>query len=136
MIRVTGLGDLKYVAHLLLWLNLHPDECIYISAKGRGFGEPDGVAILQVIFLDQVFVLDPYKHGRQLFQIGSTEDPEYTLQYVLQDSRRLKVGFDVRSLCNYLYTNFGVKMTGLLDLQVLSTLQQSHRTSPFLPSQP
>lgn len=134
MIRLTALLDLEYVAHLLFWLNFHPDECIYLSAKGRGFGEPDGVAILQIIFLNQMFILDPYKHGLRLFQIASTEDPMYTLQHVLEDPRRLKIGFDVRSLSNYLYSSFGVKMTGILDLQVLSILQQSDIESPFLPS--
>lgn len=134
MTRITALFDLDYVAHLLFWLNFHPDEYIYVSAKGRGFGQPDGVAIFQIIFLDQVFVLDSYKHGRQLFQIASTDDPVYTLQHVLEDPRRLKVGFDARSLCNHLYTNFGVKMAGLLDLQVLSILQEGDSKNPFLPS--
>lgn len=134
MIRSTDLTDIKYVPHLLFWISVHPSDCIYVSAKGKGFDQTNGVALLQIIFLDQVFILDPCILGKQLFQVSAVDDPTYTLQHVLQDPQRLKIGFDLRSLSSYLYQHFDISLRGVLDLQVLDAQRNSTAESPYLSS--
>ncbi len=91
MVVITDLTDIKYVPHLLDHISSHPNELLYLSAKGRGFDQPGGVALLQLIFLDQVFVLDPYAYGKKLFETESSTGPSQTLSCILQDPGRLKL---------------------------------------------
>ncbi|SPO49304.1 uncharacterized protein PSANT_07083 [Moesziomyces antarcticus] len=132
MVVITDLTDIKYVPHLLDHICSHPNELLYLSAKGRGFDQPGGVALLQLIFLDQVFVLDPYAYGKKLFETESSTEPCQTLSFILQDPGRLKVGFDVRSLCNYLHQHFNITLQGVLDLQVYDARRHIQDESPFL----
>ncbi|PWN48115.1 hypothetical protein IE53DRAFT_212098 [Violaceomyces palustris] len=134
MIRVTDLNDIRYIPCLLDYISSDSTEPIYLSAKGRGFDHPDGIALLQVIFLDQVFILDPVKHGHRLFDVQSETEPLHTLRSIIQDPGRLKVTFDIRSLSNYLLREFNIVIDGALDLQILDAQRFVNDDSPYLAS--
>ncbi|KAB8303169.1 hypothetical protein EYC80_004617 [Monilinia laxa] len=98
---------------------------VYIDLEGVNIGREGSISILQVFILpiDEVFLVDVYNLGEQAFSTENTSG--ITLKSILESQLIPKVIFDVRSDSDALFSHFGVKLSGVIDLQLMELATRS-----------
>ncbi|ESZ97114.1 hypothetical protein SBOR_2472 [Sclerotinia borealis F-4128] len=99
---------------------------VYIDLEGIDIGRQGSISILQVYILPskETFLVDVHTLGKQAFCTPNTSG--LTLQTILESELIPKVIFDVRSDSDALYSHFGVKLGGAIDLQLMELATRSH----------
>ncbi|KAG4029608.1 hypothetical protein MFRU_015g01460 [Monilinia fructicola] len=98
---------------------------VYIDLEGIDIGRGGSISILQVFILplDEVFLVDVYSLGEQAFSTKNASG--ITLKSILESQLILKVIFDVRNDSDALFSHFGVKLSGVIDLQLMELASRS-----------
>ncbi|KAF7946536.1 hypothetical protein EAE96_009533 [Botrytis aclada] len=104
---------------------------VYIDLEGIDIGRKGSIAILQVYVLPtkQTFLVDIHKLREQAFSTPNSSG--LTLKAILESTFIPKVIFDVRNDSDALYSHFGVKLQGVIDLQLMELATRS-RSQKFL----
>ncbi|KAL2181542.1 ribonuclease H-like domain-containing protein [Thermothelomyces heterothallicus CBS 202.75] len=97
---------------------------LYVDLEGINLSRYGSISILQIYVhpLDQAYLVDIHTLGRTAF---CTPGPAYTasagrtLRDLLEDGAVPKVFFDVRNDSDALYSHFGVRLEGVVDLQLM-----------------
>lgn len=99
---------------------------VYIDLEGINVGRKGSIAILQVYVLPnkKTFLVDVHNLREQAFSTPNSSG--LTLKAILESAIIPKVIFDVRNDSDALYSHFGVKLQGIIDLQLMELATRSH----------
>ncbi|KAF7882730.1 uncharacterized protein EAF02_006093 [Botrytis sinoallii] len=99
---------------------------VYIDLEGINIGRTGSIAILQVHILPnkKTFLVDVHNLREQAFSTPNSSG--LTLKAILESKFIPKVIFDVRNDSDALYSHFGVKLQGVIDLQLMELATRSH----------
>ncbi|THV47787.1 hypothetical protein BGAL_0289g00150 [Botrytis galanthina] len=99
---------------------------VYIDLEGINVGRKGSIAILQVYVLPnkKTFLVDVHNLREQAFSTPNSSG--LTLKAILESAIIPKVIFDVRNDSAALYSHFGVKLQGVVDLQLMELATRSH----------
>ncbi|KAK5938010.1 hypothetical protein PMZ80_009599 [Knufia obscura] len=108
-----------------------PTDKPYIGfdMEAKGLGHTSRLCLLQIRdhLHDQSYLVDLLVLGKSAFKTKG-KDGKTTLKMILEDPTRTKLIFDCRQDSCTLYANAGIKLRGVLDVQVMYML-----TSDFCP---
>jgi len=108
--------------------DLRTDEA-YISSdmEAKGLGHESPLCVMQVRdhLHNQSYLIDLLVLGRDAFKIKS-EHKKATLKTILEAPNRKKLIFDGRQDPCTLFANAGVKLQGIIDLQIMYMLTSDH----------
>lgn len=95
----------------------HPN--LYLDLKGNNFGRAGTISILQLYVepLNEVYLFDINALGASAFSTSTTE--ALCLKDMLQDGNIKKAFFDPRQNSAALYAFYGIKLQGVIDVQVI-----------------
>lgn len=126
-IYVTNSSSLKAMVNQLAGL---PDTEPYIGfdLEANKLGHQSPLCIIQIrdFFNSQTFIVDLLVLGKKVF---STKAGKASLRSILEDAKVEKLIFDVRQDSCALYGNMGIKLKGMLDLQVMDLLRYRYAPS-------
>ncbi|KAJ8060058.1 hypothetical protein OCU04_011667 [Sclerotinia nivalis] len=99
---------------------------VYIDLEGIKIGRNGSISILQVYVLPtkESFLVDVHTLREQAFSTPNASG--LTLKSILESQLIPKVIFDVRNDSDALYSHFGIKVGGVIDLQLLELATRSH----------
>ncbi|KAF7940741.1 uncharacterized protein EAE97_006927 [Botrytis byssoidea] len=99
---------------------------VYIDLEGINVGRKGSIAILQVYILPvkKTFLVDVHNLRERAFSTPNSSG--LTLKAILESEFIPKVIFDVRNDSDALYSHFGVKLQGVIDLQLMELATRSH----------
>ena len=99
---------------------------VYIDLEGVDIGRKGSIAILQVYILPtkRTFLVDVHNLRGQAFSTPNSSG--LTLKAILESIFIPKVIFDVRNDSDALYSHFGIKLQGVIDLQLMELATRSH----------
>ncbi|CAD6450294.1 4c111411-b7ca-45eb-8981-c8c69ee728d4-CDS [Sclerotinia trifoliorum] len=99
---------------------------IYIDLEGIQIGRNGSISIIQVYFLPtkESFLVDVHTLREQTFSTPNKSG--VTLKSILESQLIPKVIFDVRNDSDALYSHFGIKLGGVIDLQLLELATRSY----------
>lgn len=100
---------------------------VYIDLEGVNMSREGSISILQVYILptEKSFLVDVYKLGEQAFSTPNKSG--VTLKSILESQLVPKVIFDVRNDSDALYSHFGIRLGGVIDLQLMELATRSRR---------
>ncbi|GLI80011.1 hypothetical protein PoHVEF18_008359 [Penicillium ochrochloron] len=103
----------------------HPPS-LYVDLEGVNLSQHGSISILQVFVYprDETYLVDVYTLKKKAFTVPSSKTGE-TLLSILESSDIPKVFFDVRNDSDALFSHFGVKLTGVIDLQLMELATRS-----------
>lgn len=87
---------------------------IAVDCEGVSLSRHGALTIITVATEEEVYIFDVYKLGKFIFSCG--------LSQILEDKSCTKLMFDCREDSDALWHQFNVRMTGILDLQLLEIL--------------
>ncbi|APA12498.1 hypothetical protein SS1G_03891 [Sclerotinia sclerotiorum 1980 UF-70] len=92
---------------------------VYIDLEGIKIGRNGSISILQVYFLPtkESFLVDVHTLRERTFSTPNKSG--VTLKSILESQLIPKVIFDVRNDSDALYSHFGIKLGGVIDLQLM-----------------
>ena len=100
---------------------------LYVDLEGIQLSRNGSVSLLTVLLhsngkSDRVYLVDIHKLGSSAFTTISTSSSDreiQTLKGILENRRIPKVFFDVRNDSDALFSHFGIRMKGIIDLQLM-----------------
>ncbi|KAL2168304.1 hypothetical protein VTG60DRAFT_169 [Thermothelomyces hinnuleus] len=97
---------------------------LYVDLEGINLSRYGSISILQIYVhpLDRAYLVDIHTLGRTAFctpGAASAASAGRTLRDLLEDGAVPKVFFDVRNDSDALYSHFGVRLEGVVDLQLM-----------------
>ncbi|KAI9764671.1 MAG: hypothetical protein M1835_007531 [Candelina submexicana] len=98
---------------------------LYLNVEGENLSRHGKVSIMElfVLPLNRVYLVDIHVLGQEAFTAANTDG--WTLKAVLEAPKIPKVFFDVRNDSDALYGNFGIKLAGVEDVQLLELASRS-----------
>ena len=84
---------------------------------------------LKMVSANERWLLDPVTLGDELFHTPSPTGRKRTLKQIFEDETVLTVWFDARSDADSLYGNYKVRLSGVIDLQIMEMATRGCR--PF-----
>lgn len=91
---------------------------LYLDLEGVNLGRLGSISILQIhVPSDNTYLIDIHKLGDTAFQTPGTNGD--TLKQILESTEIPKVIFDVRNDSAALYHNYGIRLAGTQDLQLM-----------------
>lgn len=106
MDKITSIPDQEHAA-------------LFIDLEGRTLGRDGTISILQIFAepLNEVYLLDINALKAAAFAAGST-DP-VLLKSIFENDEILKAFFDVRNDSDALHFHYGIKLQGVIDVQLM-----------------
>lgn len=117
---VDDKGDLKESIAELKG-KLERNTLLAVDCEGLSLSRKGALTILTVATEEKAYIFDVLKLGQAVFSEGLGE--------ILEDKSREKLMFDCRQDSDALWHQFNVKLTGVLDLQLLEILCRHRRTA-------
>jgi exonuclease 3'-5' domain-containing protein 1 len=92
-----------------------------IDVEGAKFHRHGDISIIQVSVqeLDTVYLVDVHTLGKAAFDVVGNSNPDYNLKAILESSSIPKLMFDCRTDNDVLLHIVGVRLAGVIDLQLL-----------------
>ena len=109
---ISELGKYKQTSNNILAVDC---EGVSLSRKGE-------LTILSIATREKAYLFDVFKIGKTIFSGG--------LKEILEDSTQEKLMFDCRQDSDALWHQFNVKLTGVLDLQLLEIMYRRENPTP------
>lgn len=105
--------------HIAERLRLERNQLFFVDLEGVNLGRHGSIAIMQLLMPPSplVYLVDVHVLGDQAFQYATNDN--LSLATVLASSTVFKVFFDIRRDSDALGALFGVKVAGIIDIQVL-----------------
>ncbi|KEF62346.1 uncharacterized protein A1O9_00318 [Exophiala aquamarina CBS 119918] len=102
---------------------------LYIDAEGHNLGRTGSLALLQILVtpLNSIFVVDIHVLKDAAFTL-CTDESTMTLRKILESDEIPKVIFDARNDSDNLFTEYGICLGGVRDLQLMEFF--SRRDAP------
>lgn len=102
-------------------------EVLFLDLEGINLGRSGSVAIMQLMRPPSpvVYLIDVHVLGEKAFSTSIAAG--ITLKSMLESKELFKVFFDVRNDSDALHAHFGVKLNGVIDLQLLEFATRSPR---------
>ncbi|PNY24612.1 Uncharacterized protein TCAP_05463 [Tolypocladium capitatum] len=96
---------------------------LYLDVQGDNLGTHGAVSVLSVSLCKdpRVFLIDVLTLGAKAFSTPGTQTGR-TMKYILESREIEKAFFDVRSDAHALYHNYGIRLGGVQDLQVMEVV--------------
>ena len=104
----------------LKWKITERNTLIAVDCEGDSLSRKGALTIITVATEEKVFIFDVLKLGQLVFTSGLGE--------ILEDKSREKLMFDCRQDSDALWHQFKIKLTGVLDLQLLEVM---YRCNPM-----
>lgn len=119
IVLVDNERALKDMLHQIRDLPVKPPS-LYIDAEGHNLGRTGSLALLQILVtpLKCIFVVDIHVLKSAAFSTCAS-DSTMTLKEVLESDEIPKVIFDVRNDSDNLFTEYGICLGGVRDLQLM-----------------
>ena len=89
-------------------------ETLAVDCEGMDMSRYGKLTLLSIATNDQAYLFDILKLGKMAFESG--------LKSLLENGFQTKLMFDCRGDSDALYHQFGVKLSGVLDLQIMEVL--------------
>jgi exonuclease 3'-5' domain-containing protein 1 len=110
---------------------------LYVDLEGINLSRNGSVSLLTLLIHsngkpDRVYLIDIHKLGSSAFTTisSSSSDREIqTLKDILENRRIPKVFFDVRNDSDALFSHFGIRMKGIIDLQLMENASLNTRAN-------
>lgn len=99
---------------------------IAVDCEGDSLSRKGALTIITVATEEKVFIFDVLKLGQLVFSSGLGE--------ILEDKSREKLMFDCRQDSDALWHQFNVKLTGILDLQLLEVIYRRENAPAVAPA--
>lgn len=102
------------------------NQVLFLDLEGINLGRSGTIAIMQLMIPKSsiVCLIDVFTLGSATFET-STEDG-VNLKKILESGTIFKVFFDVRNDSDALHAHFGIKLAGVIDLQLIEFATRSH----------
>ena len=97
-----------------------------VDCEGVSLSRKGALTIITVATEEKAYIFDVLKLGRAVFSSGLGE--------ILEDKSRKKLMFDCREDSDALWHQFNVKLTGVLDLQLLEIIYRPQNATVYRPS--
>ena len=97
-----------------------------VDCEGVSLSRKGALTIITVATEEKAYIFDVLKLGRAVFSSGLGE--------ILEDKSREKLMFDCREDSDALWHQFNVKLTGVLDLQLLEIFYRPENATASRPS--
>lgn len=96
-----------------------PNQLLFVDLEGVNLSRHGTIAIMQLLIPPNptVYLIDIYTLGNQAFE--SAKGQGRSLRALLEADTPFKVFFDIRNDSDALYGLFGIKVAGIIDLQLL-----------------
>ena len=99
-----------------------------VDCEGVSLSRKGALTIITVATEEKVYIFDVFKLGQAVFSSGLSE--------ILEDKSREKLMFDCREDSDALWHQFNVKLTGVLDLQLLEIIYRRENTASSVSQSP
>jgi exonuclease 3'-5' domain-containing protein 1 len=99
---------------------------LYLDLEGVNLSRHGNISILQIFIspLDEIYLVDIHTLKRKAFTASSLSSGE-TLLSILESPDIPKVFFDVRNDSDAFFSHFGVRLAGIIDLQLMELATRS-----------
>ncbi|XP_068688141.1 piRNA biogenesis protein EXD1-like isoform X1 [Montipora foliosa] len=125
---IDGEADLKEAISELKRKITERKTLVAVDCEGKSLSRKGALTIITVATEEKVFIFDVLKLGQLLFSSGLDE--------ILEDRSREKLMFDCRQDSDALWHQFKVKLSGILDLQLLEVIYRRENPSASTASTP
>lgn len=98
------------------------DIVLAVDCEGVSLSRKGALTVITVATEEKVFIVDVLKLGRSVFSAGLAE--------ILEDKSHEKLMFDCRQDSDALWHQFHVRLTGVLDLQLLEVVYRREISTP------
>ena len=105
---------------------LERNTILAVDCEGVNLSRKGAITIITVATEDKAYIFDVLKLGQAVFNSGLGE--------ILEDKSRKKMMFDCRQDSDALWHQFNVKLTGVLDLQLLEIIYRRENATDSRPS--
>lgn len=103
------------------------ENILYVDLEGNDLSRHDTLSLMQICVLPtkSTYMIDVHVLGSESF--STRGESGVTLRNILEDEGIQKVFFDVRDDSDALFSHFGIRLAGVIDLQLMELATRSFR---------
>ena len=126
---VSTAAMLAAVVDELNTIPTHPPS-IFMDLEGIKLGRHGSISILSLYIppLNAVYLVDVHELGSDAFNTTGISHQEASLKSILEREDRSKVIFDVRNDSDALFSHYGIRLQGVIDLQLMELARRRGST--------